>query len=169
MTQQLFRRKCDVTVDTLHLTGFDCAFGIEKTILSTPNSCDLTVYNLNQEHRAELERLRPKWGAKRGIPVKIEAGYESRTSQLWLGDLRTVRSIREGADWKTEFSSGDGEYAMMTALIQTSFGPKTDIDVVMRALARELGMGLGNVGEVANDLRLAGMGKLLVHGTTMSG
>lgn len=153
----LFDRHAVVTVDTIEITALDFDFEIAKSLKPEPNTCSLTIYNLNEERQAQLEELRPKdKTATRGIPCKIEAGYAAGTSLLWLGDLRTAQTTREGPDWVTRLSSGDGEKAWKHARVKESFGPKTPIDTALRAIVRALGIGEGNLSKVVAKLRQAG-------------
>lgn len=172
----LFQRKVTVTVDTIEFTDLDCAFKIEKSIKPEPNTCEVTIYNLRAEHRAQLQGLGqlPKGktlagvaGAKKtkeqkaalattGIPCKIEAGYEAGTSLVWLGDLRTIQSTHSGSDWVTVLSSGDGEKAWANARLHVSYGPKTGLDTALRAIVRALGIPEGNLSSVIGKLKQAG-------------
>jgi len=154
---ELFDRRIRVTVDTIEFTGLDAAFRIEKTLKPQPNTCELTIWNLNEEHQGQLEQLRPKEKqAIKGIPCRIEAGYVSGTSLLWLGDLRTVQTTREGPDWVTVLTSGDGEKAWKNARMHIGYGPKTSLDTALRAIVRALGVGAGNLSKVVSKLKIAG-------------
>lgn len=155
----LFRRAWKVTVDTIEFTGLDVAFKVEKTLKLTPNTCELHIWNLTEDHRAQLEQLRPRDGQKatRGIPCRIEAGYQDAMSLIWLGDLRTAVTTREGPDWVTRLTSGDGEKALKHARISVSYGPKTPLDTALRAMARALGVGEGNLSKVVAKLKQAGV------------
>ena len=155
---QLFGREARVTVGTTLLTSLDFAFKITKTLKPTPNSCELDIFNLHPDPISELEALAPKTGkaAITGIPCKIEAGYKDAVSQLWLGDLRTVSTVFEGPDSVTHLESGDGEKAWQNARIHVAYGPKTDIHTALRAIARALGVGEGNLSKVVSQLKMAG-------------
>lgn len=166
---ELFGRKATVIVDTLQLDGLRVVFGVTKSLKSEPNTCSVTVYNLSPDHRAQLEELKPKKGATRGIPVKIEAGYKAGTSLIWLGDLRTVDSVRDGADWITQLSSGDGEKGIQNGRIAVSYGPKTDSTIALRAIVRSLGVDEGNIGKVVAELKLRGKGELFASGKVLAG
>jgi hypothetical protein len=170
-----------VTIGTLLLADFDAKFKIEKTLKPIPNTCVLSVYNLNEDHRAQLEELRPKGGtivtgkdgkkttlAITGIPCKIEAGYGSNLSQLWLGDLRTINSVRVGTDWVTNAESGDAEKAYQNARIHVSYGPQTPVSTALRAMAKALGVGSGNVERFVNQASIGGSA-IYPHGTVISG
>lgn len=166
---ELFGRESQITIGNLELTGHRAVFSIVKTLEPEPNSCDLTVYNLNPSQRAELQELQPKKGATRGIPVRIEAGYKEGKSLLWLGDLRTVSSVTDGPNWVTRLSSGDGEKATKNSRIAVPYGPRTDVGTALRAMVRHLGVDEGNVAQVAAQIRLGKAGKLFTSGKVLRG
>lgn len=146
-----------------------CVFKVEKTVKPEPNTCEVSIYNLSAEQRAQIEELRPKKGVKTGVPILIEAGYqETGTSQIFLGDLRTVYSKREPADWVTTLETGDGEKASGTARINVSFGPKTLPATALRAIVKALGVGKGNSEKAVQALQRQGK-VLFPHGVTLSG
>ena len=166
----LYDRRATVTVGTIEFSSLDFAFRIEKSLKPEPNTCELEIFNLSEDHVAELELLAPKTGkaAIKGIPCKIEAGYKDSVSQLWLGDLRTVETIIDGPDWLTRLSSGDGEKAWQNARLHVSYGPKTPVETALRAIARALGVGEGNLGKVVSRLKIAGSA-LFPAGCVISG
>ena len=187
-TGELFHRRWKVTIATLAFTGLDIAFRIEKSLKDEPNKCQLSVWNLNTEHRAAIEALNPETKivsattkakakvsarkmALKGIPVKIEAGLgeEGDLSLLWLGDLRSGHSVREGPDWVTKFESGDGEKAYQNARMNVSYGPKTPVATALRAMVRALGVGPGNVEAMVHKLEINGVGRIFPQGTVYSG
>lgn len=155
---ELFGRSVSVTVGTTKFRDLDVAFSIEKSIKPEPNTCDLTIYNLTKDHQAALEALAPRGTAPatQGIPCEIEAGYQDETSLIWRGDLRTVETLSDGADAVTILSSGDGEKAWVHGRNHVSYGPKTPIETALRAVARALGVGEGNLSKVVSQLKVAG-------------
>lgn len=166
----LKERVCNVTINKLKLVGHRVAFSVEKTTLPEPNTASVQVWNLNPDQRASLEELRPKKDDKRGIPVLIEAGYKADgPAQIFLGDLRTVYSVKDGPDWVTTLESGDGEKATQTARIGTSIGPKTPVDTALRAMVKALGVKPGNVEKTIQKLKLGKTGKLFNQGVVLSG
>lgn len=175
----LFQRKAVVTVDTIQFDSLDFQFKVVKTLKPEPNTCELTVYNLTRDHQAQLQQLgqlpastakgTPKAAkAVKGVPAKLEAGYEAGTSLIWLGDLRTVQTVRDGADWVTTLSSGDGEKAWQNARLHVPYGPKTSIDTALRAIVRALGVDEGNLSAVIGKIKLAGSG-IFPTGAVISG
>lgn len=166
----LFDRAVTVTVDNIEFTGLDCAFKVKKTRKPQPNTCELSIWNLTEDHQAQLEQLgnKGKGPATTGIPCKIEAGYVARTSLIWLGDLRTAATVRDGPDWVTHLSSGDGAKAWANAKLHIGYGPKTPLETALRAMAQALGVGEGNLSKVVAKLKQAGSA-IFPHGTTISG
>lgn len=165
----LFDRRVTVTVDTIQFSDLDCTFTVEKTLKPAPNNCELSIWNLSRDHRAQLEQLRPKdKKATTGIPCKIEAGYRSGTSLIWLGDLRSVENQRQGPDWITKLSSGDGERGSQKGRLHISYGPGTDIGTALRAMARAMGVSEGNLSQVVSKLKIAGSA-IFPSGITISG
>lgn len=153
----LFGRRVIVTVDDFQFESLDCSFAIEKSLKPEPNTCELTIYNLSEEHQSQLEQIRPRdKQAKTGIPCKIEAGYDEETSLVWLGDLRTAQTTRDESDWVTVLTSGDGEKAWAHARLHVSYGPKTPIETALRAIVRALGVGEGNLSKVVHRLKING-------------
>lgn len=165
----LFDRRLRVTLDTIEFDALDVEFRAEKTLKVDPNTLDLTVYNLTRDHQAQLEQLqelKPAKGTKlgkaaqtqatKGIPCRIEAGYRDGMSLIWLGDLRTCQTTKQGSDWVTHLTSGDGAKAWANARLHVSYGPKTGIDTALRAIVRALGVGEGNLSQTVAKLKIAG-------------
>lgn len=155
---ELFGRKVSVTVGTTRFSDLDAAFHVHKSTKPEPNTCELTIWNLNEDHQSELEAIAPKGSAPatQGIPCEIDAGYEGGTSLLWRGDLRTVETSDEGPDQVTYLTSGDGEKAWKHARNHVSYGPKTPLDTTLRAIARALEVGEGNLSKVVARLKVGG-------------
>lgn len=131
------------------LSNVDCAFRIKKSLKPEPNSCDLRVYNLAESTRNVLQT--PK-----RIMLRVEAGYENALSQLFLGEVRSAHSFREGSEVVTEISTGDSDKELQTARVSFSVGPDTPVSVVLTNIARALEVGPGNVEEIGAVLAAAG-------------
>jgi hypothetical protein len=170
---RLYKRAYRVTVDTIEITnigakskkvgpGLDVKFSVDKTNKPEPNTANLTIYNLNPDHRAQLsEKEKPV--------VQIEAGYEEKSALIFKGELRSLRSFREGPDWLTELSTGDGEHKIRNARINKSYVAGTKLDTIIRDLADSLGVGKGNTDVGAALARWAGQGTEVLKGLVLSG
>ncbi len=119
-------------------TGLRIAFAIARDERRTPNSAEVRIWNLSRASREAL-------ASAEQVTVSLEAGYVGSIGQLFLGDLRTVRTHREGPDLITTVSGGDGEAALRTARIAKTYPAGTPVADVLRGLATALGVQRGNV------------------------
>lgn len=183
MTLQ-FDRSVEVQVDTIIITKLDVAFRVTKTLKKEPNTCELTIYNLNKEHRDQLAQIEAP-------VVKIKASYKGRGSAgtaalaavdsllgnsnsteaglIFLGDVRDVSSRFDPPDWVTTLESGDGEKKKRGSRINKSFAKGTSLKTVMGEAAKALGVGLGNIDKKALSAKLLGAGGEFLNGVTLSG
>lgn len=107
-----WKRWCNLVVGTgtgLDLSGLHIKFVTHKGDIETPNSAEITVYNLSPETAA---RLRGEF--KR---VVLSAGYETNNGIIFDGTIRQVRSLRSGADSWVEIIVADGDRAYNFATV----------------------------------------------------
>ena len=150
----LRKRTWKLIVGTHDLTELDFAFAVRKTSKPEPNTCDIAVIGCADDTRHEF-------ATAKSLPVKLEAGYNGDNALLYLGEVRSGISFREGdADWTTKLETGDSE-AQHRAHISIPVGAKTDAATVLRAIARTMGVGEGNVNTAAALLKARG---LTLHG-----
>ena len=171
---ELRTRYLDLTVADINMKGIGreiphVVFSVEKTLKKHPNTCEVAIWNLNPDHRAALEELRPKKNDARGIPCSIHAGYQNYYGQIFNGDLRSAWSIYEKPNWVTHLSSGDGEKSYRRARIKRSFGRKTSVSTALKAILDELGLGTGNLTKIESELSQLGATSYFEYGKVMSG
>ncbi len=125
--------------------GLRIVFKVTKTSQKEPNTLEGMIYNLSPTTRAALQQ--------KGVRLLLEAGYVATgLAQVFVGDVRTIDHIRDGADWKTIIKCGDGERAFRYSRISESFAAgATMFDVVKRA-ANSMGVALGNTAAQAAKL-----------------
>jgi hypothetical protein len=160
---ELFDRRIRVVVSTIEIKDLDMAFRVKKSLKPEPNTADLTIWNLNPDHRSALEQLKI-------APVMIEAGYKGGVSTLFLGDLRTATTTHEGTDYISRLGSGDGEKKIKKARINVSLkkGAATPAKV-LEAVARSLGVGEGNLSQAMSQIQGAGIANHFAEGVVISG
>jgi hypothetical protein len=178
---KLFGRKSRVVVGTSKAAGIDVSqhrhsFEVVKTLKPLPNTCTLKIYNLSPAQRASIAELAPPTAtgnansATTGVSVLIEAGYVTTdAAQIFLGDLRVAYSTKEGQDWITTIESGTNEKAQKNARVNVTIGPKAGADTALRAIAKALGVGDGNIAPTLAKLRASGVAQMLTHGLVISG
>lgn len=166
----LFGRRCRVVVDTIEVVPLEVdpakaltvRFKIDKSLAATPNKSEIHVVNMNPEHRALVEAV-PQ------VPVLLEAGYEEGSSVLFLGKLRTARSVKDGGDWITSLSSGDGELAYQKGRVSVPIKKGTPTDVGLREIVKALGVAEGNLKDAVNKIKSNALGQMFAAGTVFHG
>ncbi len=138
------------------------SFSVKKDLTSKPNTVDLKILNLNPDHRSAIEQLK-------AARVQIEAGYESGTSVIFIGDLRTSVSTWSDSDCTTSLSAGDGEKAIQRSRINLSVKKNTKTADVLKMVARALGVGEGNLNAAASKLSSSGIADVFAAGTVLTG
>lgn len=155
----------DPSANSIEITGADGAGTtglritgkITKTNQKEPNSGEVCLYNLAPSTRARMQ--------VKGVRLVAEAGYAGTgLLPLFVGDVRTVDHIREGADWKTLFKCGDGERSFRYARAAESFAAGATVGQVLAYCARSMGLALGNT-----DTQSGVLTKPLYQGWTVSG
>jgi hypothetical protein len=158
---KLFQRSYKLVLGTQDVTGLNIRFRVEKTLAKNPNVAQVDIFNLSQELRESLEKAKH-------IPVRLEAGYGDELMLIYLGTMRSATSVTDGPTITTHVESGDGEKEISSSRIAVPIGPGTPTDVVLKTIAAALGVGPGNVGDVAKQLAAEGV-SLFPSGGVLSG
>jgi hypothetical protein len=102
--------------------------------------------------------------------VRLSAGYaKTKPTQIFYGQLIHVEHNVVAEDMITTLTTGDGAVAYRTARIQASFGPKTQIDQVLKTLIKALGLRPGNSQKALADLVKSKFANIYLQGTVLSG
>jgi len=157
-----FGRKYKIQVDTIVFDNLDVEFHILKSLKKDPNTLDLTIYNLNKDHRRQLESVE-------NPIVQIEAGYEDNMGVIYLGLLREVSSVLKQPDWVTTLTSGDGEKKKRNGRVNKSFAAGTKWKRVLKEVAKTLEIETGNLDEVIGSGKLIEATDEFSHGVVVSG
>ncbi len=99
-----------------------------------------------------------------GVALRLEVGYQEHLDQIFFGVLRKVSSWKDGTEWITQISGGDGEHSITTAKISKTYVKGTPVTTVVRDLVGTLGIGKGGLDNTLNALAVTG---LLTGGTTL--
>jgi hypothetical protein len=159
---ELFRRAWSLQVGTLDLSKLAMKFKVKSSLKAEPNTCDVEVYNLSDEHRSLLETTTAQ-------TLKLAVGYNDRTHQIFLGQVRTCFTQVSGPDRITKFSSGDGEQAILGTRIRVTYGNQIQIDTAIENIAKVLGIGVGNLSPVTAKLKSRGLASIYPQGVALSG
>lgn len=146
---RLFRRVWRVQVGTLATEDIDISFKVTRNLSPYPGTCELTLYNLSPDHRAEL---RPSAFGRLRVFCQLDAGYEGARSMLFRGDTRRIEHKRDGVDWVTVITAGDGIHAIRNARVRASFAPGTTIATIVDSIVQQMEVGAGNSREILSTL-----------------
>lgn len=128
-------------------------FIVIKHLGRKPNTCEITISNLSEETRAELE-VKP-------LHVRINVGYGDTVGRLFAGDVRWAESERADSDWRTVIHLGDGERAYRYARVNRSHKSGVTVGAAVREIAESMGL------KVPRGLK--GLDKQYVAGLSLSG
>ncbi len=182
-----FGRRVEVKVDALDIKELHASFRVVKTLKKEPNTCELTIYNLNENHRDQIAQAdKPIVQIKAGYKGRPESGLDLADAALdafgggepsesagfgliFLGDMRYGASAKEPPDWITTLESGDGEKATRLSRINKSFASGTSLATVMTEVARAMDVGIGNAAKAALSGNLLEAGREFLNSVTLSG
>jgi len=161
---RLSGRQIYLQIDTIKINGLRIHFKAEKSLAKDPNKCEVKVWNLTPDQRAQLTK-------KRTPTVALSAGYAGETTSIFLGEVISVlhEKDKRSSDVITTVNTTDGGDKMQKARVNMSFGPRTKIDAVLRALVKSLGLKEGNVSRVAAELAKGTKQDIYLGGVTLSG
>jgi hypothetical protein len=178
----LYQRACTVTVGGLVIpagqgTGLDVSFKVKRGVKISqgqrkpvPNTCDVSIWNLSASHRKQIEQSTVPGAANAPVPVTISAGYQSRVSVLFSGELRPGETVTDGNSLVTQLSSGDGDQALTQARLSLAFAPGASAAQVLQAVVQGLGVGQGNLATALALLNVApNAGQFFARGVTLKG
>ncbi len=147
----LFGRSWSVTIGAVEVNDLALSFKVRKTLKAEPNTCEIQIWNLSPVTRALLT-------TPTSTMVRIEAGYGSQLSQIYLGEVRALApGTIDGPDILTELTSGDGEKETKTARLAVPIGAGTSSGAALRAVAATLGVGLGNIQAAIDSINARGV------------
>lgn len=126
------------------------AFQIKRDSSRDPDEAVFAIYNLNESHRSELE-------SNELVPLVFEAGYQDNVQQLFAGVVRRASSAREGRDWVTTLTLGDGESpAIQQARILKTYAKGSPLRTALRDFISATKLKEGNVSDVVQVAKMAG-------------
>lgn len=145
-----------ISAQTVEIDLLRVQFTVTKTLKKSANTASVQITNLSEKTRASLQA--------KGAKLVVSAGYLNTLAQIFIGDVRTIDHVRDGADWTTKIDSGDGERALSHARVSESFGAGAALPEVVKTIGDRLGIGLGNI-----QAKLAGDARQFVNGYTAHG
>lgn len=114
--------------ESIEITNLRIAFSVEKTLTSEPNPAVIRVWNLNGSNRNLIT-------SKIYNRLSLSVAYrEDELRMIYKGDITDVVTLRDGTDFITEMTCGDGHSAYTTANVnKTLKGGASDKDIMSEA------------------------------------
>lgn len=146
-------REIEVTISnaatTIIISSLNLSFNIERTIETSPNTCNLTIYNAKKETQDKI--------LKKGSVVKIKAGYrdEKNTGNIFFGKVTKTVSYTQGMNRVTELSCqdlGNNNEKLQYTTIGVSYAAKTPLSSVITELANLLSVPIAGIENVTRTL-----------------
>lgn len=121
---------------TLEIRDLRIQFEIDKSLprgrKPKPNTCDITISNLAQKTRADLET--------KPLLVQLDAGYDDAPRMIFVGDLRFGMTKMVGPDWETLLQLGDADCHYRWARAKQSYPPGTRVREILEDTVKSLGL-----------------------------
>jgi hypothetical protein len=158
-----FLRKYELLIgeggkEGLLITDFQIEFDIKKSSDSKMNTATFRIYNLNQEHRRQLQALEAKDGF-----LFFKVGYVGTPLVLlFTGNIIDFKVSRNGADVITELLCGDGYSYIRDSMVNISYPENVQLSKVLLDLAKLTGASVGNISGLA-------INKTFKNGLTLNG
>jgi hypothetical protein len=140
------------------ITDLRVQFRVRKDLHKSPNTCDVTITNLSQTTRSDLET--------KPLNVQLEAGYDDVYRFMFLGDLRFAMTKLDGPNWHTLLQLGDADCHYKWARMNKTYGSNTSVKTVLRDAAKSMGLALPKNVEDDPDLNEVFKNGELAHGPT---
>lgn len=140
MTGQKFIR--DVVLRTVAgtFTNLKIEFEIEKTLEGTPNEAKISIYNLNENSRSNINEELAR--------ITLEAGYQREGSRgiIFDGFVRDVTHEPIGPDVKTTIEAGDGDKANRKSYVSKTYPKNTPVrDMILDIQSKMDDVELGEI------------------------
>lgn len=107
-------------------------FSLSKTEDETCNNISLSIWNLNKQHRAVLD--------KKDCVVKLRAGYVGDIKDIFTGYVVFAEGEPDGADYKTTLTIVDGRVECRDTQVSKTYSGTTSSKTVFDDIAADMGI-----------------------------
>ncbi len=117
--------------NTLRIT-----FDVEKDLTKETNKSKLTLYNLSETSRKNIEVADRQ--------VEIYAGYKDNAGpvRIFVGTVISSKTTDDGKDVSTELTLSDGQVPLRDTFFSLSFAPGVAGNTILKYIADEMGLPL---------------------------
>lgn len=166
---RLFGRKVSLQIDTIvwegvTSPGMRIAAKIVRSLRTTANSAQVTVYNMSPEHRNALTKVAAP-------SVAISAGYPDQITRLFVGQAVHVKheKLVEDGDITTTVMTTDDGLNQQLKRVKKSFPKGVRAGDVLEAIVKALGIKAGNLAQAKARLNAGKGASLYAEGACLSG
>lgn len=112
------------------ITDLKIEFSLSKTEDETNNNITLSIWNLNDEHKAILEQ--------KDCVVVLKAGYQESIKQIFIGYVTLCEGEKDGADYKTSLTIVDGRKECRDTQMSKSYSGQPNSKTLIDDIASEM-------------------------------
>lgn len=153
----LFGRKYRIQIGQIVIEDLTIDFDVKTSLKSAPNTANIGIWNLSENNRALLESTTDR--------IQLDAGHATTgIGTIFIGDAARATSKHEGPDWVTRIEAGDGRDRVRNSRVSASHAPGTQVGQIIRNVSDTLGVGLGNLEQVASQLTRSISGQTTTFG-----
>lgn len=165
----LKNRKINLQIDTIAIEGVTrpglrVAAKITRSLKTTANSAQITIYNLNPDHRNALTKV--------GSPtIALTAGYENQLTRMFVGQAVHVKheKLVEDGDITTTIMTTDDGLNMQLKRVEKTFPKGIRAGDVLAEIVKALGVKVGNLAQAKAKLNAGKGATIYAEGATISG
>ncbi len=123
-------------IERIVITDLRITFSIKKGSGKEPNTCEVSIFNLAEATRRQLET--------KPLLIELVAGHDNEFHHLFTGDLRFGSSTFVSPDWKTTLHLGDGDRAYKHGRATKSYDNHATLRTILHDAAKGMGLELPN-------------------------
>jgi hypothetical protein len=148
MVQQWLRKMSLIAAPSETATGIELSelqvhFDVSAQVTDTPSTLNARIYNVSPSttHKLQLMKTAPEGDAASPemARVALRAGYEGNFGLIFKGELRQVRSGRQGTETFVDLLAADGDWGHNWGVLNTTlaagFKPSDINDQIKESLS----------------------------------
>ena len=117
---------------TEHPTALHVHFSVDKADTETPNTAKISLWNLNPEHLAILNR--------KDCVVTLRAGYDKLMTLIFVGVVTYVETSMDNGDRETSIEASDGRIELRDSYVALSYTGKINTKKIITDTAATMGV-----------------------------
>ena len=115
-------------------TALRISFTVDKTDAETPNTAQISLWNLNQEHLSMLNEP--------DCVVTLRAGYGKHMALIFVGVITYIETSLDKGDKETRLEAVDGGIELRDSFVSLSYAGVISTKKIIEDVATEMGVAL---------------------------